>query len=147
MSKKNYDKRLFVFESWSNRIKLPKPVENIASMKVRWLSYETQSTGAYVLKASMRHIQSNGLQMLNDGSTDDYFYSCALDSRANVGHVNENYTDEHDVYFDNVIPKLHQFDIEFKVNNQPALDITPSNPLVMEIGFYHPGSQILNASK
>ncbi|MDP2059344.1 MAG: hypothetical protein Q8J97_06380, partial [Flavobacteriaceae bacterium] len=133
----NFTKALFEFTSWSNQIKLPVPILNVKSIKMRWMFYETASTGGRMLKMGFKHLGSNGVHYLNNGETDDYFYSTSLDSRANVALYNENFTGEHDVYFASRIPKLTNFEIEFTINNAPALDITNLNPLIVEFGFYH----------
>lgn len=133
----NFEKRLIEFTDWDSKVNLSVPVENIASMKVMWMNYETASTGGKLLKMRLKSIGSNGLHMLADGSTEEYFYATALDSRANVAIYNDYFNDIRDIYFDKPIPRLWSFEIEIRINNEPAYDITSLNPLVVEFGFYH----------
>lgn len=129
-------KGLFQFTSWKSKVNLPIPFEEIEKIRVRWMSYETGSTGGRFIKVRFPHMETNGVHYLGDGSTTDYFFATAIDARANVSHYYENFSGEHDIVLGKPIPKLWSFDIEFTINDAPAFDITVSNPITMEIGFY-----------
>lgn len=128
-------KRLYTFTNWNQLVKMSIPIENVGKLKVRWLHYETQSTGNRVLKLSFKHLGSSGIQLFSDGQTDDYFFATPLDTRANVGIYFENFTEEYDLYFDNRIPEIWNFAVEIKIDDEPASDVSSLNPLIVEFTF------------
>ena len=133
-----FEKQLFVLEDWKVKIDLPKPIEDVKSIKLNWLYYETSSNGGrfFTMAMNFTGFRNNGLFIRNNGATNDFFYSTSLDSRANVSLYTDNFVGEHDVYINPPLPKLWSFELEMRINGQPAFDITPANPVIVEFRFY-----------
>lgn len=132
-----FKKLKFRLKSWRSTIKLPIPYEDISAVKIRYLLYTTAAAGEEDMQLSCREFSSSGYLVNENGSNDEYFCSIPLDLQANVTCLYSNFTEEVDVQFPSVMRSLHQFTIECLINGSPAsTQITDSNPVVVEIGFY-----------
>ena len=122
--------RFFEFESWNPDIKMTMPWENVKKIKIRWLSYDTATTGNRYLKIKFKHLASAGIHELADGSNDDFFYMLPLNKLKDVNiYESNNGPSSWDYIFDNVKPQLRDFKLEFWINENPAYDITSLNKL------------------
>jgi hypothetical protein len=126
----------FRLTSWNSTINLPIPYENVSAIKVRWLLYTTATTGNEDLSLSCKEFNASGYNINRDGSNDDYFFTTPLDLQSNVTCLTSNFTGEMDISFENVIRSINKFTLEVYINGIPAIDISNSNPLVIELGFY-----------
>lgn len=123
-------------QSWKNIINLPVPILKVKALKVKYLFYTTASTGGRDLTISCSDWTQNGMQINNDGSNSLYFFSFPIDSQSDVSNVFTNYLEEKDVIFPYPIQSIDRFTLEIKINGIPTNDISPSNPLIMELQFY-----------
>lgn len=124
-----------VLTQWKSQVHLTIPVNNVKALKVRWLQYKTASANNLDLQIGSKEMGISGNYNRADGSTDDYFFAMPLDPQADVVNVFSNFTEEYDIVYKQTVRSLDRFTFECLVNDAPAADITPSNPLVFELLF------------
>jgi hypothetical protein len=131
-----FKKLKFRLDSWRSQIMLPIPYENIKGLKVRWLMYQTASTGNEDLTLACSDFGTSGYVLSAGGDNNDYFFTTPLDLQSAVSCLYSNFNSELDIAFRHPIRSLHQFTIEALINGLPTNDITNSNPVVIELAFY-----------
>lgn len=127
----------FKMSSWTVSIRLPLPVDNVTGIKVRWIVYVTASANNQDLQLSCREFPASGYNLLDNGATDDYFFSTPLDPSADVSCIFSDYSGPVDIPFQYKQRSINQMTIQAFINGAPAIDISPANPLSMELGFYY----------
>ena len=118
-------------------IDTPYTIDNVKAIKVRWLYYQTVTTGNKELVLRLREFGENGLILEPSGGNAKYFFSMPLDTSDFVTCTYSNYTSEMDLIMDNPERAINQLTFDVLINGVQANDITVGNPLVMEIGFYN----------
>ena len=128
----------FVIDKWNYRIKIPYIIEGVSKIKVRLLSYTTASTGNKSLAIKFLDFsnQQQGMFIKSDTSNDRYFFTMPLNDEVQVVNSYSNYLDEFDIDAPFVLPSINEMNLEVLINDVPSNDITPSNPVIIEIGFY-----------
>lgn len=123
-------------QNWNSNISLPITIDNCVGIKVRWLAYNTASEGNFTMEISSNSFPMSGYHLAANGSTFDYFYSAPLDQAVNVSCISSDLQTQ--VMDINLTAKksINQFNLEFFINHLPATDITPQNPVSLELGFY-----------
>lgn len=123
--------RLVKIINWKQAIDLH--VEDVQSVKIGWLIYKTDSVDNYFIQLKLSNFPKIGQYNRNDGSTFDYFYCQPLDPQPDVVCLNSG-TEQPMRYFDNKI-SLFRSELEIYINDNPAYDITASNPLYISFLF------------
>jgi len=105
---------------------------------VRLVSYTTENSGNKTLAIKFLDFSSwqQGLFIKNDTSNDRYFFTMPLNDEAQVVNTYFNYQDEFDIDVDHTLPTINEINLEVLINDVPSNDITESNPVIVEIGFY-----------
>lgn len=115
---------------------MPYTIDQVRALKIRWLYYQTVSTGNKELVIRLKEFGENGLVITPEGGNAKYFFSMPLDVSDFVTLSYSNFTEEMDIIFDTTEPAINQLSFSVLINGLQANDITAGNPLVMEIGFY-----------
>ena len=128
----------FVIDSWDYRISMPYSIRNVRKMKLRLLSYVTATAGNRDLTIRLKQFQQHqqGLFIKNSNANDQYLFAMPLNSSAIAAGLYTNYTKEYDLESDRELPEINEIHLECLINDLPTPDITPSNPVTVEIGFY-----------
>ena len=128
----------FIIDKWNYRIRTPYTIEGVRKIKVRLVSYTTENSGNKTLAIKFLDFSSwqQGLFIKNDTSNDRYFFTMPLNDEAQVVNTYFNYQDEFDIDVDHTLPTINEINLEVLINDVPSNDITESNPVIVEIGFY-----------
>lgn len=127
----------FALTSWKGRISFSQAsVENFDGIKVLNLSYHTPTTGNSTMEIRCKNYPefNIGTSQIGD-QIFDYMYQTVLDNRAEIAIYQENTNPI--TKFHNVIPQMNTFEYEVTINNIAGdADISPSNPVYIELGFF-----------
>ena len=128
----------FIIDNWDFKIAMPYSIKGVRYMKVRLLSYTTASSGGRDLTIRLRQFQQHqqGLFIKSDRANDQYLFMMPIDSSAVVTNLYTNYLNEYDLKSDTPLPEINEIHLECLINDVPTADITPANPVTIEIGFY-----------
>ena len=128
----------FVIDNWDYSVQMPYSITGVKLMKLRVLRYTTASTGGRDLTIRLKQFQQHqqGLFIKNDTANGQYFFMMPVDSSAIVTNLYTNYLDEYDLESAEELPEINELQIECLINDVPTPDITPANPVTVEIGFY-----------
>ncbi len=124
---------------WENDFSLTVPFENVKAINIRMISYSTASEGNFDMKIFTSSFKNSGFFITNNqtGTVNSYFYSLPLNPAKDVLCTMTNYqASDMDLNFKYPIRTIGDLNLQIFINNLPALDITPLNPVVMELGFY-----------
>ena len=130
-------KMKMVLESPTTIRKIPVTVDNVSAVKIRWLYYQTSAEGEKDMQIRISEIDGNGMYVKEDGSNAKYLMAMPLDQNAAVTVTYSNFNlNEYDAVYTVPIASINELNFEVRINDVIANQITPSNPLVLELGFY-----------
>jgi len=104
-------------------------------MKIRWQSHQTASAGNKEMMILCNELGGNGWFPKADGSNTRFILSLPLDQSIAVSNVYSNFTTEFDEIYP-VAKNVNELNIQILIDGIPALDVSPSNPVEMELGLY-----------
>ena len=137
MDKLKLSKIQLEMTSWKSIVRLPLTMDHVKAIKIRWMYYTTASTGNKVLHLACSNFNPSAYILNDDGSTDTYFFSMPLDPSNSVTCLYSDFNQtSFDLIFDKPIQSINQFTLEASINGISATDISPTNALVFEMGFY-----------
>lgn len=129
--------RRFVFTKYEDRYTFYAPVPLFDSVKVMNLSWKTPTTNNNTIEFLINsHPEFNqGSAISTDGTIQEYMYQTILDPRTDVAIYSENLNPVFDL--SKPVPNFNQFTYKILINTlQADVDISPTNPLYIEIGFF-----------
>ena len=120
------------------RINLPYPIKNVSKLKVRFVSYITNSANQKLMTFKISQFNSN---IYYDGtSIIKYSKIIALPPSISTPIVYENLMPEADVVIDDSLPLtqngISSLTIEVMIDNNYSNDINGSNPLFVVLLIY-----------
>ena len=127
----------FVLTSPIQVKKIPVTVDKIRAVKVRWLYYQTAGTGEKDMQIRIQEIDDSGMYVKDNGGNARYLLAIPLDQNSAVTVTYSNYLNEMDAVLNVPIETINELNFEVLINDVIANQITVSNPLVLEIGFYN----------
>lgn len=126
-----------VIEDPKQVIQVPIPISDVKALKVRWMYYQTATEGNKEMQIRIQEINSSGMFIKNDKSNAKYLMALPLDQNSFVTITYTNFLSEMDAVFDRPLETVNELSFEVLINDVLANDVTPSNPIVMELGFYN----------
>jgi len=113
-------------------INLPRKITNISSIRIKQIRYKTASNNNEIMYIIIRDFTN---KIYYDGSTNVIFYTkcIPLPNTTNTLIFNEN-NEFNDVC--NIVPKdINILSLEVMINGLYSVDISPNNPLYLELVF------------
>lgn len=110
--------------------------DDIIAANIRWLQYTTASINNKEMIIAIEELGSAGTKWNNNqGSNKKYFLSFPLDQASQVTCSYANFTSQVDIQYQNE-RSLNTLHFNTLINGLPAYDISPSNPLELELILY-----------
>lgn len=132
MSYQLITKQLVTLDKWDQSFDLPKAIENISAIKIKWVKFQTATANNKTLKINCFELENAGLDLK---TRTQYLLALPLDLSAIVANVYSNFTEELDIRYK--VPKtVNQLNFEARINDLPTTDISASNPVLFEIAYY-----------
>ena len=127
----------FALTNWKGRISFSQSaVENFDGVKVLNLAVYLPTTGNSTIELRCKNYPefNIGTSQIGD-QIYDYMYQTVLDNRADIAIYQENFNPVTKLI--NRIPQMNVFEYELTINNVAGdADISPSNPVYIELGFF-----------
>ena len=117
--------------------KIPVTIDNIRAVKVRWLYYRTATDGEKDMQIRIQEIDDSGMYVKDNGANARYLLAIPLDQNSAVTLTYSNYMSEMDAEFRVPINTINELNFEILINDVIANQVSPSNPVVMEMAFYN----------
>lgn len=136
-TKKILDKIQVTLTQPEMRFTLPKGYPNVTASHLKWLTYVTSSNGGSIMSLDIFELEQAGikLQDTNGGNNKRYYVSMPLDPSSQVTNIYANFTGALDKDYDLPI-SINTLTFKVLINGILANDITPSNPIQLEIVLY-----------
>lgn len=109
---------------------------NVTGSHLKWLTYVTASTGNTDMTIQITQLGEAGTKFTDPrGGNKKYYVSMPLDPSAQVTNIYANYTGALDAIYS--IPKsFNNLSFTVLINGLLANDVTPSNPIELELVLY-----------
>ena len=130
-----FDKLLCTITASEQTIRLTTGYEDIRAIKVNWYQYVTASTGGQQLTITIDEFSNAGTSQLNTGGNRKYFFAQPIDPSLGVTNLYGNPFQTYDKYFQEPIA-FNQLSVHVSINGILTNDLSPSNPLTIELGLY-----------
>lgn len=119
-------------------IDMPYTIDKVRRIKVRSLSYTSQSVGNRDLTIKIKSLSQyqQGMFFHKNRSNDRYFFTMPLNRSVEVEKTFLNFTSEMDLDLPHPLPPINYLEFEVLINDVPTNDVTEQNPVVLELAFY-----------
>lgn len=121
--------------SWNQRVPLQRTFQGVRASKIKWLTYQTVSTGNRDLMLLCNELDGTGWYPLPDGSNVKHLISLPLDQSATVSCTYSNFTSEFDDVYQ--VPRnIVELNFQVFINGIPATEVSGSNPVDFVVALY-----------
>lgn len=109
---------------------------NVTGSHLLWSTYVTTSTGNTEMTLKIAELGEAGTKFMDTkGANKKYFVSIPLDPSAQVTNIYANYTGALDKTYKIPI-SINNLSFQVLINGLLANDVTPSNPIELELALY-----------